>query len=556
MRLFFLISYIITSLCTYSQSNAQIPSNISDIKLKYSKDNVIKVYQGGVVYEFNLNRDVDEKKFLLYLKSIPQIAKNLENIEDLLIKIRELLNNSINKPNDQREIFLSNIVEEIRKLERENNILKSQLENLRKQTDDSELSNILIEANKALDRFENEKYQIIIEEYKLKEMRLYQKKGRDIAKLSYLQAINFNNRYLFNMALKYIDEAIKYDSINTDYLSFKGRIYNSLGDDVKALKTFLKASAIYEGNLGKEHILTASFYNLVGLGYLGLGNNDSARIYFNRVIEVYKKNYPKENPMFAVTYISIGLTYEQEKNYNEALDLYKHSLTIFNENFDKKNLGTGRVLSRMANCYQALKQLDLAIDYNKQVLEIYKEIPGISSLEIALIYNNLGTLYSEKGEYKIALEYLEKSMAIHSSIYGFNHKTTMTNLENMAIIYIIEGNFSKAKEYLRKTWFSKESDLDRGKSIYNMGVISFNEKSFSSAAKYYEFALEILNNNTSPELGELYVFLYYNLAHAYCKQGDKRALEFYNKAKNTARKNHLRHKWIVKGFEQCKKDLR
>lgn len=675
-KLIYLLFFI--SIASFGQVSPKSEGQTSSIDVR-GNNNIIKVIQGNGVKIYDLKDETQYQSFLLYLKAIPQISKELKQVLAYDKKTFELISKLVEKTQEFGIFDPTKFLEEFAKKVEEITKLKQENEALRKQTKDEELAQILEKANKLLETFDSKGYQKILEDFKQKSKEKLKKEQNEIAQVAFLQGENNRINNEFDKALEQLNEALALSPNNAEYLNSIGVTYHRKKDYDKALEYYLKAITIREKELGKEDLSTTSISNHIGKIYLIKRDYNKALEYYQKTLTIYKKVYGKEDIWTAHSYNDIGLTYYLKADYNTALEYFQNSSTIYENSYGKtgitadsyndigltyyqkgdynialeyfqkaltirekehirgyKSLDESYILIGLSyenklDIYNALEYFQKALtirekvlgkenlsttdsynniyliysckEYLKKALEYYKKVLTtdvkinrnvenyLSDAEVfddiglnyykdfnvepldffkralnrrlyvlgknhpstAISYNNIGIYYFYKGDFDKAIEYFQNKTIICENILGKEHPLTDISYYNIGMTYIAKGEKNKGIAFLNRTWFEKESNYEKTKTINSFGNDTFKSNEFLAAINFYNLALEYLEKSNKGTNDEMYIVLYNNLAKAYCHNGDKeKALSLFRKSITLSKQTTMNLEEILNNYEKCK----
>lgn len=561
------ILFCIISFCVWGQY--PVKEQKADIRVT-GNNNVIRVIQGNTIKDYDLDKDGDYQKFISYLLGIPQMAKDLKSIERL-VKNTNLALNKIDQTSHETNQLVKGLVdkskesgvfdpakflEEFGKITVENSKLKEEVETLRQQTKDTELSEVLAEANKALDRFDNEAYQHILELYKSKRKAKLAEEKKEIARLSYLQAQNSRITYAFNKALIQIDEALTYEPDNAYYLSEKGLIYYNKGEYDEALECYQKALVLKEKLFGEKLLETAITYNMIGVLYRENGEFTTALEYFQKSLLIHEKISGMEDANIGVYYNNIGTIYEEKGEYTKALEYYQKSLVILTNTLGKEDHTLAKPYSGIGSVYSSKGEYNKALEYFQKALEICENFYGKEHPTVATIYFNIGITYTDKGNDAKALEYCQKALLIREKVLGKEHPSLADSYNSIGNIYNSNWESDKALELYLKALGIQEKFFTTfhpsvATSYNNIGFIYNHQGLYDKALEYHQKALLIFENlfgSQHPSVAHSYVGI--GEAFSYKEEYD-RALENFQKALSIREKVlGKEHPYVVGSYQE------
>ncbi len=107
-----------------------------------------------------------------------------------------------------------------------------------------------------------------------------------------------------------------------------GSTYGNLGNHHKALDYQLKALAILEKVLPREHPDLATSYNNVGGTYGELGSHHKALDYHLKALAIQEKVLPQEHPHLAASCSNIAWTYHNMGEFLQAAPYMRRAADI------------------------------------------------------------------------------------------------------------------------------------------------------------------------------------------------------------------------------------
>jgi len=314
-----------------------------------------------------------------------------------------------------------------------------------------------------------------------------------------------------------------------------GHAYCEKGDYEKALEYHFKALEIIEQILGKEHPHTARSYNNIGSVYNFLGNYEKALEYHYKSLAIKEKVLGKEHPGIAYSYLNLGGVYDKKGDYGKALEYLHKSLEIRKKVLGKEHPETATSINNIGHTYSKKGDYGKAMEYYLKSLGTWKKVLGKEHPLTTTSYNNIGHLYSKKGDYGKALEYYFKSLAIREKVLGKEHPDTAVSYYNIGSVYNDLGNYEKALEYHLKALAIEEKvlgkeHLDTATSYNNIGLVYSKKGDYGKALENHFKALEIREKVLGKE-HPLTAHSFINIGYIYRSKGDYgKALEYYHKS--------------------------
>ena len=202
-----------------------------------------------------------------------------------------------------------------------------------------------------------------------------------------------------------------YQKILGDALNNMGFIYQSDGDNSKALECHLKALEIYKKIKHQPGI--ASVFINVGFIYENEGNISKALRYYYNSLENYEKSGDKKGAAEALN--NIASICKDRGDFPRAIKYYFKNLKFHQKTGNKQGVAIassslGEVFHKhYENIPKALKYYHLALDIAKEV--------GNKTGE-AILLERVGSAHYSHGELDAALSYYKKALVIHEKNGG------------------------------------------------------------------------------------------------------------------------------------------
>lgn len=544
-KILFLLFIVLKSTGQSLHKNATQSSTI-DLK---GNSNSVKVIQGNNVTIFDLNNEKDSQAFGEYLKTIPQINKELKQVLSYNKQTLDLVVKLVEKTKDYDVFNLEKFIEKFSEKVEENTKLKIELENLRNKTQDEDLAKILKDAEDKLVKFDNYGYQNTLETFKNNRKKKIELANKEIAKLAHLQAENSRINYDFEKAYEQILEALSYDSENPEYMLEAGIILTHQYRNDEAIKYYKQGMQISK-NQPLEKINMETWYNYIGIAYQQKNDFYNSIYYRRKSLEILKKSNPEKNSTdLGVALDNIGLVFLFNNQLDSALAYQKLAFEIIKKN-QPESEDIALCYNNLAGTYQKMGKYEDALSFYLKALEINVKLFGNNSVPAQVSYNNIGTLYEKIGKHEDALTNYMLSVSIAEKILGHNHlRTSLVNYK-IGLLYFTLESYNKSVEYLLKGKAFYEINQNEYYSdlilIYNkLGVCYTNLELLGESEKYHKLALTTytrFNKTDNLKLSSLNI----NLGGIYYKSGNYQlSIEYNQKAYDLLNQNQNKNEVLV-----------
>ncbi len=301
------------------------------------------------------------------------------------------------------------------------------------------------------------------------------------AGLFFKKSMVLKKQLLYPEALQQLDEALKIDSLNVDYLAERADFYESLGNYDLSIKDYKEALAIQPNDLSIKLDL--------GQLYLRVNNYKDAVKTFEEIYAV-----DSTNVMFNKYYAMAAFKAKMNK---EAITLYEKYL-VQNPN----DLGA---YLNLANVYGELKN---ETDGFKTLFRAREKFPNNKTVDLKLA-NSFFAAKKYDGACWFYKEYMEK------------YDTTMPILMNYGICLYHTKNEQEAINVLEVCYSANPNDPYIN---FYLGVSHKKLANYDLAVKYLDFAIYISLPEFLPEM-------YHHLGQVYGNMHEfEKSIEALNKA--------------------------
>jgi len=326
-----------------------------------------------------------------------------------------------------------------------------------------------------------------------------------------------------------------------------GQVYQSLGDDKKALEISLAALKIHHGvyQEGKNPLLALSYYNL-GAAYDHLKEPNKALDCYVSSLEMRRGIYGENHPVTAVSYYGLGHVYEAIGENLKAQEYYMKTLEILKGIHGERHVVTTFPYISLGGISRILGQFKQAVEYYRVALEILNNNRKGKSAEIAGCCENLGEVYVELGDNIKALEYYTLAHQVYKAMYGEANPKAAGASGNLAMIYYKLGGYEDAIK-LYESAIGVERSIEEEKNgrvggLYrNLAVVYKCQGEYQKASENFLTGIEFTRKIHGEKHVEI-AGLYNELGEVYEAQGELPkalgcyliALEAYEEKKSSA----------------------
>jgi len=278
-------------------------------------------------------------------------------------------------------------------------------------------------------------------------------------------------------AIRYMEDAIKYDSSNYDDYIILSKWYENIGNSAKSLsilKLLLKMSPDHQEALW---LLCKSYFNL---------NKYERSIYYGEQLAKLNNNYTGLNDILYKNYITLGKHYYSTKSYLKAEELFRKGMTL-KENLPDINFWYGKSL------YVQKKYEEVLPVWRKLLTLNYNRSSYISQYENTLksiILSNWKSRYNER-----IVSLLEERLK-----FAVQDKW---NILMLAYSYYLNNNYQKSIDLLRKlngvTVSFKSVPLTSNKllglSLYSLAKVKISQQEWYNAVKLLEESNKLVSKD-------------------------------------------------------------
>ncbi|MGB7510806.1 MAG: tetratricopeptide repeat protein [Pelodictyon phaeoclathratiforme] len=282
---------------------------------------------------------------------------------------------------------------------------------------------------------------------------------QDVAKFYYLKAQNYELQVNYPEAERYYRKAATIEDQDTVYLDAHARILQRTGNYAAAEPLFRRVLAIYEKQLGSDHLSVATgMYNLAGL--MGAqGKYAAAETLSRRALAIYEKQLGSDHPFVATGLNGLASFLRDQGKYAEAEPLFRRELAIFEKTLGPDHSDVATSLYNLASLERDQGNYAAAEPLFRRSLAIHEKTLGPDHPYVAVGLDGLALLLRDQGKYTAAEPLFRRSLAIHEKILGPEHPDVATSLSHLASLLKRQGNYAAAEPLFRRALVIDEKAL-------------------------------------------------------------------------------------------------
>ncbi|WP_417913371.1 tetratricopeptide repeat protein [Candidatus Electronema sp. TJ] len=289
----------------------------------------------------------------------------------------------------------------------------------------------------------------------------------------------------------------KNDAALGDALHELALLHKDLGQYAAAEPLYLRAVAVKEQALVKEHPDVAEVLNDLAVLYRREGKYAEAEPLYLRALAVKEQYFGKDHLSVAQTLNDLGILLKEQGRLAEAESLYLRSLEIREKHLGKDHLDTAESMNNLAALYRKQGKYAEAEMLYLRSLAIREGILGKYHPLVALTMNNLAFLYRQEERYVEAEPLYLRSLSIREHALGKDHSYVASSLNNLAGLYRAQGKHAEAEPLLHRALQIREDKLGKdhtavASTLRIMADLYRDQGRYAEAEPLFQRALSIL----------------------------------------------------------------
>ena len=240
--------------------------------------------------------------------------------------------------------------------------------------------------------------------------------------------------------------------------------YYNARDFEKSLALSLKVVPMYREIVGTDNLKMIRVYNNTARLYNRLGEPLKALEYNEKALKIARKHYGENGLKVSQGYEVKGLIYASstdKSKLKEGIIYYKKSAEIITSQLGEVYKDLIYIYGNIGYLYEQLGQYENAITYLSKSLEVGKSIFGEDNVLISPSLINLGFAKSKNGEKEEALSAFKRALQLRISAYGEQHKDVITAYLSLGQFYQENTQFETAIKYYNKALTVLGDDFEK-----------------------------------------------------------------------------------------------
>jgi serine/threonine protein kinase/tetratricopeptide (TPR) repeat protein len=253
-----------------------------------------------------------------------------------------------------------------------------------------------------------------------------------------------------------------------------GRTYRGLGLYDGALRLHVKAAAVTEVALGRDHPGTLRSRNNLALAYWSAGRLPEAIALHQATLKLREARLGQDHPDTLASSHNLALAYSSAGRASEAIDLYEATLKLIRAAVGRDHPDTLMTLNNLANAYMFTGQPAKAGLLHEEILKLREAKLGPNHRDTLSSRVNLAWAYQETGRMSEALELYKTALAIMEIKFGPDHPDTLKTRNNLAVAYLAAGRLLEASALHETTLGLREAKLglDHPETLQSRGNLA------------------------------------------------------------------------------------
>jgi tetratricopeptide (TPR) repeat protein len=267
------------------------------------------------------------------------------------------------------------------------------------------------------------------------------------------------------------------------------------GHERKATWTKYLSHAAYVAALSDTvgETVRASLLDRVGRCQASLGQYSVAEKTHQQALLLREKRLGKEHPMTLTSMNEVGLALNNQGRYKEAEAMNRQTLALKETVLGREHPSTLTTMSNLATVLRRQGKHEAAETMNRQTLALRETVLGREHPDTLMSMNNLAIVLESQGKYEAAEAMNRQTLALKETVLGREHPDTLMSVNNLATVLKSQGKYEAAEAVNRQTLTLKETVLGREHpdtltSVYSFAYLLASHHRYSESLVLYERA--------------------------------------------------------------------
>jgi tetratricopeptide (TPR) repeat protein/predicted Ser/Thr protein kinase len=293
-----------------------------------------------------------------------------------------------------------------------------------------------------------------------------------------------------------------------DNLSNVALVLGDAGQYAEAKAMHERALAIWQSELGPEHLLVAVGLDNLGLVHDELGEYARAQDFYARALAIQERALGPEHPDVASTMSNIASVHYANGELDQAKPMHLRALQMRERTLGPEHPMVALSLNNLATAHQAMGEVAQARVLHERALAIRQHALGEDHPDTAQSVFNLAGVYFQERDLDNAKAYFERALATNEKVLGADHPHVARSVDGLAAVQYLLGDYARAQQLFERALTSFEGSLgpehvDVALTLVSLARTHMAQGAAAPARRHFERALAILERTFGPDHAEL-----------------------------------------------------
>ncbi|KAI1628031.1 hypothetical protein EDD37DRAFT_678120 [Exophiala viscosa] len=276
------------------------------------------------------------------------------------------------------------------------------------------------------------------------------------------------------------------------------------GQNRAAERMLIRALALHESILGRDHRSTLVVMNDMGAIYEEQGKLERAEETFQQALHILKKIVGPKDRLTLRVLGNLGRIYQIRGRLEEAEEVSQRALQAKKDTLGLEDLSTLLTMRVLASIYGEQRKLDQAAELYQQALHGYERIVGPKHTETLDLAVDLAKLYKDHGALSKAEDIVQRALHDSEDTVGAEHSLTLTAFSQLGDIYRRQGKLYEAEEVLLRALQGHEERFGAEHTralgmVHFLGIVYDLQGRLDAAVEMFQRALHGHEEKLGPE---------------------------------------------------------